>query len=177
MQIHSKFSITLFLITLVILITWGFFVVGDRYSDLKKEEKKIEKQESQQKDQSTNISDGSSEEIFTEDPVDDEDEEQVPVEEDTFVQVLPQDCDNGCKNYQQEEDIKYCKQICGLEAPKKEATGCEAMEDLEKDYCYKDQAISKTDPKVCDKIEDAGIKKACKNRVLEDIVDKQMEVQ
>lgn len=173
MKLSNKIPLTVFLLALVVLIGWGFLTVGDRFINTKdRVETKDKNTKTNQENQNATSID-SSDEIFTEDPIE-EDEENVPEEEDTFVQVLPQDCSNECKNYQDPEDITYCKQICGLTEIKKEVNGCEALNDLEKDYCFKDMAISKTDSKICDKIEDAGIKKTCKNRIMEDIVDQQM---
>ncbi|EKE24953.1 MAG: hypothetical protein ACD_5C00347G0010 [uncultured bacterium] len=177
MKTSSKIALAIFLLALVGLGVWGFFTLGDRFigtdADREtKQEKKINNAEN-----NNDASSDSADEIFTEDPVLEDEEAVDDTEEDTFLQVLPQDCENECKSYQQEEDVTYCKQVCGLVEIKKEATGCDALADLEKDYCLKDEAISKADPKICDKIEDGKIKKTCKNRILEDIVDKQMQLE
>jgi len=52
---------------------------------------------------------------------------------------------------------------------------CADLEGLEIDYCYKDFAISEKDLKICGRISDAGIKKACQNRVTEDLLDEQKQ--
>lgn len=178
MRTSSKVSLAVFLIALLSLGAWGYLTLGDRFIN-SSSESKIEKEKKASGGENADaIPAGSADEIFTEDPVsEDEEDATATEEEDTFLQVLPQDCDNGCKSYQQEEDVTYCKQVCGLVEIKKEATGCDAREDLEKDYCFKDEAVSKGDTKICDKIEDGKIKKTCKNRVLEDIVDKQMQLE
>lgn len=176
MKTSSKIALSVFVIALIGLGAWGFLAVGDRFigsdENRAKQEKSVD-----DADNSEDASSDSADEIFTEEPVSEDEETVDDTEEDTFLQVLPQDCDNECKSYQQEEDVTYCKQVCGLVEVKKEATGCDAKEDLEKDYCLKDEAIAKADPKICDKIEDGKVKKTCKNRVLEDIVDQQMQIQ
>lgn len=77
------------------------------------------------------------------------------VEPDTFLDITPEDCSDKCVSYEDVDDIKYCKEICGL-APKTAANvDCATLEDdLEKDYCLKDKGI-------CDEIIDANIKKVC----------------
>lgn len=94
----------------------------------------------------------------------------------SFLDVTTKDCDNQCKSYTDPEDLKYCQNICGLATPSKESvsktTKCETIEDsLEADYCFKNQAISKKDIKLCNSIIDSNIKKSCTNRFLEDILD------
>ncbi|EKE18620.1 MAG: hypothetical protein ACD_9C00281G0001 [uncultured bacterium] len=172
MKLHSKISLTIFILILAGLIAWLFFLAKDRYSnnDPNSNESEVIDESAEFEDEIGDDS-VSPEENFDEE----ENEEEVALdeEEDTFLEILPSDCKNECKNYQETEDIDYCKQICGLTIPKKELTGCDALVDLEKDYCLKDEAISKADPKICDKIEDSGIKKTCKNRLIEDILDQQ----
>lgn len=179
MRTHAKISITVFLIALIGLGIWGYMTLGDRFSGSSKGGKvKTEKNSGDQSDKQNDSASGSAEEIFTEEPVDDEEAEaDKNAPEDTFVQVTDADCKNECKGFQEAEDVTYCKQVCGLTAPKKNVSRCEALEDLDQDYCYKDLAISKNDPKICDKIDDAGIKKTCKNRLLEDIIDQQMKLE
>ncbi|EKE12098.1 MAG: hypothetical protein ACD_14C00019G0001 [uncultured bacterium] len=169
MTISSKLSFSAFILILAALTFYGYPVIKDRYTTISEE--KTQTKSATTSDESSLPSE-SPETIFDQQPGDIEEGEEA-AEADTFVQVLPADCKNECKNFQIEEDIAYCKQICGLTAPKKQAAGCDALDDLEKDYCLKDQAITKTDPKICEKIEDAGIKKSCKNRLIEDIVDAQ----
>ncbi|NTV41393.1 MAG: hypothetical protein HGA61_03920 [Candidatus Moranbacteria bacterium] len=96
--------------------------------------------------------------------------------DESFLDVTTKDCDNQCKDYSDSEDLKYCQNVCGLATISKESvsktTKCETIEDsLEADYCFKNQAISKKDIKLCNSIIDSNIKKSCTNRFLEDILD------
>lgn len=98
------------------------------------------------------------------------DDELDPNEEDAFLDIFTSDCDNNCSEFTETEDIKYCKEYCGL-TPAKTETNCDSLQDLEKDYCIKQEAVKKKDIAMCEKIEDSGIMKSCRNRVAEDIVD------
>ncbi len=96
------------------------------------------------------------------------------------ITVLPFDCDNECANFQKSEELKYCKQVCEIPETNPEgeiiqpnATDCTNASGLQKDYCLKDSAIKNKDYKACDQISDAGVKKTCKNRITEDIIESQ----
>ncbi len=176
MKTHSKLFLIVFLVAITILGFFAYRIIVDRNSnpDLQSnEQKNSAENENLQSDDSSEASENLTEEEL--DKLEEEEESAIDTERDTFLQVLPEDCKNECKNYQEEEDVTYCKQVCGLTEIKKIQTGCDALSDLEKDYCIKDQAISKTDPKICDQIEDGKIEQICKNRILEDIVDAQMQ--
>lgn len=163
MKASSKVILGGFLIVLCLFAIGGFISKG-RTSETKQAKQQVD------------ISSGSAEQIFTEEPQDTEAtkvdyDNQASYENNMFLQVTDQDCKNECKGFQLDEDVTYCKQVCGLTAPKKDVSGCESLSDLEKDYCYKDLAIFKNDPRLCEKVEDAGVEKTCKNRLLEDIAD------
>ena len=93
--------------------------------------------------------------------------------------VLPSDCDNECKNFQNADALRYCRQVCGLPIVDQQgvviqpATDCGSVSGLQKDYCLKDSAVKNKDFKACDQISDSGIKKTCKNRITEDIMESQ----
>ena len=92
-----------------------------------------------------------------------------------LLDITKKDCADNCANFKKDKkNLQYCQQRCGL-SPKTTTTssGCDSLKDLEKDYCWKDLAISKTDLTICEKISDDGIKKTCQNRIAEDILDAQ----
>lgn len=91
----------------------------------------------------------------------------------TLFNVSAADCDNECQNFKDSAtNLKYCQQVCGL-SPTTNNSSCENKTELEKDYCLKDLAVSKKDFKICDQIKDGGIKKTCRNRITEDIIESQ----
>ena len=93
--------------------------------------------------------------------------------------ISSSDCENECLKFQESEKLKYCKQVCGLPeidqygTEIKPTTDCANATGLEKDYCLKNEAIKNKDFKACEEINDSGIKKTCKNRVMEDIIESQ----
>ncbi len=99
------------------------------------------------------------------------------------VAIQPSDCDNECSEFQKSEELEYCKQVCGLSnanlenIENKTQTNCNNVSGLQKDYCLKDLAIQNKDFSACDQINDSGIKKACKNRITEDIIESQTNSQ
>lgn len=103
----------------------------------------------------------------------DEKESESLEEDEPFFNVTSNDCSEKCEKYKKDaDDFEYCKQICGLSVPK--IGNCSDLEGLEKDYCWKDLAISKTDFKICENIADKGIKKTCINYITEEILNKKI---
>ncbi len=91
----------------------------------------------------------------------------------TLPNIGAKDCDNECQNFKDNvKNLTYCQEVCGLSLTKNDAN-CENKTSLEKDYCLKDLGIAKKDFKICDQIQDSEIKKTCKNRITEDIIEDQ----
>ena len=89
-----------------------------------------------------------------------------------YVHVTPLDCTRECEPYKyNEKELKYCQNVCGFVAEDQENSNCDKLKDLSKDYCYKNQAIAKKDNAICDSISDTTIKKTCKNRIQEDVLE------
>ncbi len=87
--------------------------------------------------------------------------------------VTAEDCDNECSNFKNNaSDLRYCQDLCGLSSASSN-DNCDSLQGSDKDYCFKNQAIAKTDLRICDSIADAKIKSACKNRVTEDLLEQQ----
>lgn len=95
--------------------------------------------------------------------------------DDAFVNITKKDCLNDCKDYEDEDELEYCREFCGLSEAKKISGDCEDLEGLNADYCFKDLAVSKKDYSLCEEIQDEGILRMCRNRITEDIIDSQKE--
>ena len=86
--------------------------------------------------------------------------------------ITPQHCKDDCKAFATDLTIfAYCEQVCGI-SPIKDISNCDSKKDLEKDYCQKDLAISKSDASLCESIKDDNIKKTCTNRIYENFLEK-----
>lgn len=86
--------------------------------------------------------------------------------------ITRQNCDDGCGPFSKDQALyAYCKEVCGL-SPIENVSECDSKKDLEKDYCQKNLAISKTDSALCESIADDNIRKTCKNRIAEDLLEK-----
>lgn len=96
-----------------------------------------------------------------------------PTEERSFyVNVTSTDCARACAPYKyNDKELRYCQNVCGI-SESTSSDDCDRLKDLDKDYCYKDQAIEKKDTSICDNISDTAIKKTCKNRIQEEIIEK-----
>ncbi|MCX6762688.1 MAG: hypothetical protein NT093_02815 [Candidatus Moranbacteria bacterium] len=84
------------------------------------------------------------------------------------------DCDNDCANFKESPDnLKYCQEACGDRpvVPKDSEGQCENLAGIEKDACWRDLAVSKKDIDICDKISDAKLKKVCRSRVTEEVLN------
>lgn len=92
------------------------------------------------------------------------------------IQVDPSDCDKGCDKYKDENELKYCQEICGLAVSEnadngEELSDCSSKSGVQKDYCLKDMATSKNNFGACDDIKNPAIQKACKDRITQDILE------
>lgn len=116
-------------------------------------------------------SSGEESETAEEDAISNSETEIIP-EGESFLEITNKNCESKCADFASDaEKLQYCRQSCGLSPIDKKADDCEAKTGLEKDYCFKNLAISKKDFIICEKIQDAGIKKTCKNRLTEDILN------
>lgn len=185
LKISSKISISVFLIALAGLSVYGFFFFRDRYAAPKKVDSKqasdIEPSFSDQSSQTTDdaTSADSTADNSAADLIEGISNEGVEIEDNNFLDVSKDDCKNDCKDFTDPTDLKYCRDICGLTPTKKdikEKKGCDALADLEKDYCLKDLAINTKNIEVCTQIVDTNVMKTCRNRVAEDLIEKQMSL-
>jgi len=89
-------------------------------------------------------------------------------------QLNSKDCDNHCARFKDNPDnFAYCQQVCGDAASiqRTSPADCANLAGDQKDYCLKDLAVEKKDYSICDQITDAKIKKTCKNRITEDLIN------
>lgn len=92
--------------------------------------------------------------------------------ENIYINITPPDCMRECEPYKYDEkELEYCQNVCGLPSQSSQNTSCDSLSDLQKDYCYKNQAIDKKDMSICDPISDSKIKKTCTMRIQEDILE------
>lgn len=192
MSLPPKTPLIIFGLAVVILSVLAFPVVKSRYfpAEQKNEANEIISEETTtpesldetseaefEDDEAINLEDEEGEtqddsEDFDDEDINEEDlDDEEIIEDNSFLEILSSDCKNGCKDFEEAEDIQYCKQYCGLVSTPKTSDGCDKFEDLERDYCFKEEAIEKRDGKICNEIQDDGIKKSCFNRITEDILD------
>jgi hypothetical protein len=88
--------------------------------------------------------------------------------EDTSDQTM---CGRECEGIASAADLKYCREVCGLEEIKAPAGDCLDLAGIEKDYCLKDSAVTKKDISLCAPVTDAAVKQTCQNRITEEIID------
>lgn len=116
-------------------------------------------------------------------PQDSSDQDQTSDSENAAVapgiEVSSSDCDDDCSRFQADNEIEYCQHICGLNLPDDssqegdDSSDCGAKSGISKDYCLKDQAIKNENFEACDEISDPSIQKTCRNRITEDLLEKQ----
>jgi hypothetical protein len=176
----TKITLTLAIIIVLAMSTWGYSIVKTRYfSQPSSSTEQVAPEISTETTNNEPATDGDEPVDVTAEPdpgeeqaaADDVTESEIAAEDNSFLEILPSDCKNGCKEFDEPEDIQYCKEYCGLVSTAKTSGDCGKFTDLEKDYCLKDEAIQKRDAQICTQIEDEGIKKSCRNRITEDILD------
>lgn len=176
LKTSHKLTLTIFVLIFLGLSAYGFFLFRERNSE-PKIEKNIESQKEstdavQQDNPEAPASDNSAVDSDA-----DVDEKDLAIEENNFLDISKEDCTNNCKDFTDQEDLIYCQQICNITPirdSKEIKKGCDALKELEKDYCLKDLAITTKNMEICLKIEDSNILKICKNRVAEDLIEKQI---
>jgi hypothetical protein len=96
------------------------------------------------------------------------------------IEVAPKDCDNDCSRFKKSDEKEYCQEICGTETFFEDASDsggssndCTSEKGVQKDYCLKDIAVGNKDFKACEEIADTNIKKSCKSRITEDLIESQ----
>lgn len=166
-----KFKILIILILAIFIVALykTYPIIKERYfgeSDKKIITTPIETEQEQQKPEVS----------FPEDSIKDE-EEKIEDEQETlkqegkiFLKITRENCENECEGFSN-GDLEYCQEVCDLKPIQENVSGCENTTGIKKDYCFKDLAISKKDFKICDEIIDENIKKTCKNRILEEIIE------
>ena len=167
---HMKTKILIFVYLALLggALYFIYPIVSDRYFN-SNEETSSEKS-TDKKNSPYETEDG---EANTDDDSDDTPVEEVP--EDVFIDIEAEDCEDNCEQFEDEEDKKYCQEYCGLlEMSDSSDTDCESLEDLERDYCYKNQAIADKNFKLCEKIADNKLRQACQNRITEDLLNNQV---
>jgi hypothetical protein len=180
MSKFSKISLTIFIFVLAGLLIYSFLIFRDRNSVPNKDDSQ---QSAEQEQENAPSTDSSTDSVTDNSSIDSEDadntegeSESVTSENTDYINISRSDCDNNCQDFTDPDDLKYCQQVCGLTEIKKdvtEKTGCDALQDLEKDYCLKDLAITKKDISLCAKISDTNVLKTCKNRIAQDLLESQ----
>lgn len=88
--------------------------------------------------------------------------------------VTPKDCDSDCARFKSnEENLRYCQEVCGdIPSSKKNSEAdCANLAGLEKDYCWRDLAVSKLNSAFCGKVTDKKLQSVCRNRVAEELLN------
>lgn len=175
MSKSSRFVLIVFSILAIILLGSGYKILRQQYAENANQKDVpapdyFNEMTENTPDNSSNNPDGSEPE--QENGADTKEEGSKDLPDDRFLEVTGQDCQNKCIQFKSDaENFKYCQNFCGLNSTNKKITSCDTLEDLEKDYCWKDLAINKKDFAACGNIKDSGIKKTCKNRVTEEVLN------
>jgi hypothetical protein len=169
-----KFKIFLFIliIVLIILAYFAYPIVKSRYFDSQPEDNTVGTIKNELPNQSKENDDRESSDSNSND---DSENTQAP-----DITVTSKDCDNECKKFEKDNELEYCQEICGITTYFEdsndeggETSECDDANGIQKDYCLKDIAVGNKDFNACEEIRDSNIKKACKNRISEDIMESQ----
>jgi len=174
---NSKPFLLLYIIGLSIIVYWTYPIIIERYFSNEEKSEIISSQIDCEGDEvcEVNLETASNKEGENKNNNEESEDMLGNVESsNAFLEIGRNDCDSECAYFEIENEKKYCLQVCGLStstAPTSD--GCETLDGLEKDYCWKNEAVEKTDFLICKKINDSKIKGVCQNRVTEDIIDSQ----
>lgn len=176
----KRFLITILIIAFCIVGYFAYTVFSKRESDLIETTSSPATQEEQSSASENADSSDKPQENIIENLLNNENAQEDATAENTeattedtniYINVTPPDCMRECEPYKYDEkELKYCQNVCGI-SEGASANDCDKLKDLEKDYCFKNQAIEKKDASICDNISDTAIKRSCKNRIQEDILE------
>jgi hypothetical protein len=178
MNIKKYIFIIIFIVAAAIVAFFAYGVVKQRYFGVEQMTGKNKSVETQS--QTTNqgndsqVLDEQAQSGATNAENSSSDEQNNPPADGSHLFVTSSDCDKNCKKFQgAADDLKYCQEVCGIipAQSKSSDADCENLSGLDKDYCWRDLAVSKTDISICDKIGDTKLKKVCRNRVTEDLLN------
>jgi FlaG/FlaF family flagellin (archaellin) len=159
--------IAIFVIAAAVVLYFAYGVVKKRYMATNTERLNLNNGETQ-----TSTDNPASDQNSGDQAVTPEIDNTIPTNGQPNVQKT--DCNDDCANFAGNADnLKYCQEVCGdIPISKKSSEDdCANLSGLEKDYCWRDLAVSKTDAGICDKISDAKLKKVCRVRVGEEILN------
>ncbi|MDO8529607.1 MAG: hypothetical protein Q7S18_02980 [bacterium] len=175
----SKVTLLIFIIIFTILTFLGYPIIKSRYfnSNSSNSGSKIIKNENKSADETPADKNSESNPDAN---VTDESKNSVEDTKAPIITITSKDCDNDCSKFTKDNEKEYCQEICGTKTYFEDAndsggdsSDCGDEKGIQKDYCLKDIAVGNKDFKICDEISDSEIKKACKNRISEDIIESQ----
>ncbi len=168
----TKIIIAIFIIFVGTVAYFAYPVFKNRYfqpaeDNLEQEKSSLNKKNNQFSDESSgNENVANSEDI-------DEDGKST-LDDNIFIDIDNEDCEDGCEQFEDADDKKYCQEYCGAgerNSPENIVSNCEESKDLEKDYCWKDKAIADKNFSFCKKIIDKKIQESCKTRLTENLIN------
>ncbi|HBI16575.1 MAG: hypothetical protein UR60_C0003G0003 [Candidatus Moranbacteria bacterium GW2011_GWF2_34_56] len=163
---NNKILIIIFLILIGGVAIFAYPVIKSRYfqssqTDIKEENLSTDEETEEENDESSSADEDDSETLPDEQPVD----------EDVFIEIDQEDCEGGCEQFEDADDKKYCMEYCGIKSDTTVTDDCEKLEDLEKDYCWKNKAIAEKNFNFCKNIFDKKIQESCKTRLTEELLN------
>lgn len=171
----SKIPLLLFLLAVIALLIFLYPAVKSRYFNNGSRDNKSKIIENNFSDQEATSNKNDSDARDANENNNSIEDAKAPV-----ITVTPKDCDDECRRFKKNNELEYCQEICGTKTYFEDASedggdssDCNDEKGIQKDYCLKDIAVGNKDFKICDEISDSEIKKTCKNRISEDIIENQ----
>lgn len=171
----SKIIFTIFTLTFLGIAYWSFPIIKNRYfshPNIPDDNQQTEQVNDSAQPDTINPTDSKPQTV---DPQSGAIPQITPDEtkNNSLLNITTAVCDSGCKPFiEDKKELQYCQEVCGLSpVPIEKNSNCDNQNGLDKDYCLKDLAVSKKDFSTCEQIKDGNIKKTCKNRITEDMID------
>jgi len=177
MDTKGKILIGIYLILIGAVIYFTYPIIHTRYFNNEEDEKNDVIQNDDEFDLDTDDEDDITDDAENSEPAEatEEDMDSISADDDVLLNIDSEDCDEGCDQFEEEEDRQYCREYCGFTTSEESTSSsdkdCDSLSDLEKDYCYKNKAISEKNFELCKKITDKKLQESCKNRVTEDLIN------
>jgi len=159
----KKIILTLFLVAIGIFSYFSYPIVKNRYFS-----------NNTINDSQSAVPSENSFSIQNEDATEEDDSPgDLPIEKEV-TPISESECEDECSDYSLPKEKTSCLEECKISATRNESKDCTTSSEAEKDSCWKEKAIKENKFEYCNNIENYSVKKSCKDRLIENILESQV---
>lgn len=165
-------KIILILVPVLVLAALSYFaypIVKNRYFNDASENI----QEDKKAYQASSVSSDDFSDTQSDEADESEDSPESSPSQEEITPIAESECEEECSDYSSTREKNSCLEECKTSASKDESGDCANLSGTEKDSCWKEKAIKENKFEHCDNIGSSSVKKSCKDRLTENILESQ----